>query len=69
MKVLVILFILTSIVKLKIALSTSSSDPAFKYIEVNSLFNPEWLHTVSCAILIGDGLTGLFCGIFILFAI
>ena len=38
-----------------------------RYVETNGFIDPDWLDTVVNAVLAGDGLVGLFCGLFILF--
>ena len=68
MKVLAVLLVIISLSKLMISISSNHSDnPIINCSEMNQMFDPEWLQNVCCAILTGDGLIGLFCGLFILF--
>lgn len=65
MKILAILLILTSLVKLTLLFSSNTSEFIFKCDELR-IFSQEWLASV-LYITIADGLVGLFCGAFILF--
>nr|DAH58138.1 MAG TPA: bacteriocin [Bacteriophage sp.] len=67
MKILAVILIIISLSKLMCCISKDMSKTISRYVETNGFIDPDWLDTVVNAVLAGDGLVGLFCGLFILF--
>ena len=69
MIIFAIILIFTSVFKLIASLVSAYSDnPPITYIDANHKFDPEWIQNFACAAITGDGLIGLICGLYILFA-